>query len=154
MLVALFIGTAFWAGVVSNFITYLYEHTGQFSQRAAKEAAVWMEEHIPKDEEIFTGAALIPYLSGHTVSLDIAHPRWYAYEFTRTNPKRLETFLPPAKDMVAAFHTADWLLLESQTGFSFLMEYSEIEKRLEEDWERVHGVENGSNTLTFYKRIQ
>jgi len=149
-----FIAIAGWAATVSNFITYLYEHTGTFTQTAAKEAAQWAQDNIPADQEIFTGAALIPYLSGHRVSLDIAHPRWYAYEFTRTNPKRLETFLPPAKDMVAAFHTADWLLLESQTGFSFLMEYSEIEKSIETDWQRIHGIENGSNTMTFYKRIK
>ncbi len=154
LLLIAFIGIAGWAATVSNFITYLYEHTGTFTQTAANEAAQWAANNIPADQEIFTGAALIPYLSGHRVSLDIAHPRWYAYEFTRTNPKRLETFLPSAKDMVAAFHNADWLLLESQTGFSFLMEYSEIEKSIEMDWQRIHGIENGSNTMTFYKRIK
>lgn len=153
-LLACFIIIAVWSAIVSNFITYLYEHTGTFTQTAAKEAAQWAKDNIPQDKEIFTGAALIPYLSGHRVSLDIAHPRWYAYEFTRTNPKRLETFLPSAKDMVQAFHNADWLLLDSQTGFSFLMEYSEIEKGIETDWQQVKGIENGSNTLTFYKRIK
>lgn len=149
-----FIAIAGWAAIVSNYVTYLYEHTGTFTQTSAKEAAQWAKDNIPADEEIFTGSALIPYLSGHRVSLDIAHPRWYAYEFTRTNPKRLETFLPSAKDMIAAFYNADWLLLESQTGFSFLMEYSEIEKAIETNWERMHGIENGSNTMTFYKRIK
>lgn len=148
-----FIVVAAWAATVSNFITYVFEHTGTFSQRAAKEAASWAKENIPAGEPIFTGAALIPYMSGQQVSLDIAHPRWYAYEFTRTNPKRIETFLPSAKDMVQAYRDANWFLLEGQTGFSFLMEYSEIEGGLEKDWERVQGIENGSNTLTFYKRI-
>lgn len=154
MVLAVFIIVASWAATVSNYITYLHEHTGTFTQTAARQAAVWAQEHIPYDQEIFTGAALIPYLSGHKVTLDIAHPRWYAYEFTRTNPKRLETFLPGIKDMLTAFRNANWLLLESQTGFSFLMEYSEIEKSIITDWERVHGTENGSNTLTFYKRIK
>ncbi len=149
-----FIIIAAWAATVSNFITYVFEHTGTFTQRAAQEAGQWAKDNIPHEEDIFTGAALIPYLSGHRVSLDIAHPRWYAYEFTRTNPKRIETFLPPAKDMVQAFRDANWLLLEGQTGFSFLMEYSEIEKGIETDWESVKGIENGSNTLTFYKRIK
>ena len=47
---------------------------------------------------------------------------------------------------------ASWL--DKQTGFSFLMEYSEIEKAIleEQGWERVHGIENGSNTLTFYRK--
>jgi 4-amino-4-deoxy-L-arabinose transferase-like glycosyltransferase len=150
--ILIFIVVCVWAGSVSNFITYVFEHTGTFTQSAAKEAAQWAKDNIPAEEEIFTGAALIPYLSGHRVSLDIAHPRWYAYEFVRKNPKRLNTFLPPAEDMVNAFRNADWLLLEGQTGFSFLMEYSEIEKGIETDWERIHGIENGSNTMTFYKR--
>ena len=153
ILVISLIVIAGWSAVVSNFITYVFEHTGQFSQKAAAEAVAWITENIPEEEDIFTGAALIPYMAGRHVSLDIAHPRWYAYEFTRKNPKRLETFLPPARDMVQAFKDANWLLLESQTGFSFLMEYSEIEKGIESDWESVKGIENGSNTLTFYKRI-
>ncbi len=154
ILILAFVVITAWAATVSNYITYLYEHTGTFTQKAAQEAAKWARENIPQHEEIFTGATLIPYLSGHRVSLDIAHPRWYAYEFTRTNPKRLETFLPPAKDMIHAFNNATWLLLESQTGFSFLMEYSEIEKGIETDFERIQGIENGSNTMTFYKRIK
>ncbi len=154
LLIILLIIVAGWSAVVSNFITYVFEHTGQFSQRAAHEAAQWAKENISEDEDVFTGAALIAYMAGRHVSLDIAHPRWYAYEFTRTNPKRLETFLPPAKDMVQAFKDANWLLMDSQTGFSFLMEYSEIEKGIESDWESVKGIENGSNTLTFYKRIK
>jgi hypothetical protein len=106
------------------------------------------------DQTIFTGAAAIPYLSGHRVALDIAHPRWYAYEFTRKNPERLNTFLPPAEEMVQAWRDAEWVLLDKQTGFSFLMEYSEIEAGLEADFETVHGVENGSNTLVFKRRIR
>ncbi|HLC49363.1 MAG TPA: glycosyltransferase family 39 protein [Candidatus Andersenbacteria bacterium] len=154
LLIASFIIVAGWSAVVSNFITYLFEHTGQFSQSAANEAAQWAKENIQKNEYIFTGASLIAYMADRHVSLDIAHPRWYAYEFTRTNPKRLETFLPSAKDMVQAFRDANWLLMDSQTGFSFLMEYSEIEKGIESDWESVKGIENGSNTLTFYKRVK
>ncbi len=154
LLIISLIVIAGWSAVVSNFITYVFEHTGQFTQKAANEAATWAKENIPQDQDIFTGAALIAYMAGKHVSLDIAHPRWYAYEFTRTNPKRLETFLPPAKDMVQAFKDAHWLLMDSQTGFSFLMEYSEIEKGIETDWQSVKGIENGSNTLTFYKRIK
>lgn len=154
IILVIFAFVGIWSATVSNYITYLYEHTGTFTQAAAQEAAQWALEHIPNNKEIFTGAALIPYLSGHRVSLDIAHPRWYAYEFVRKNPKRLNTFLPPADEMVRAFRNADWLLLEGQTGFSFLMEYSEIEKGIETDWERVQGIENGSNTMTFYKRIK
>lgn len=141
-----------WAMFLSNFITYMYEHTGTFTQKAAKEAAQWAKDTIPMNEPIFTGAALIPYLSGHHVALDIAHPRWYAYQWIRENPTRLNTFLPSQQAMVQAYRDSHWFLLESQTGFSFLMEYSEIEAGLAKDWQNMKGIENGSNTLTFYKR--
>ncbi|MEX1112780.1 MAG: hypothetical protein WEC84_04925 [Candidatus Andersenbacteria bacterium] len=144
----------FWAIVVSNYITFFFEHTGTFTQGSVKEAIVWARDNIPHDEPIFTGAAMIPYLSGHRVALDIAHPRWYAYGFTRNDPQRLNTFLPPAEEMVQAYRDSEWLLLEGQTGFSFLMEYSEIEAGIERDWVAIQGIENGSNTLTFYRRVR
>jgi len=146
--------TLFWSISVSNYITFLYEHTGTFDQRAIKQAADWAKAHIPPDQAIFTGAAVVPYLSGHHTALDIAHPRWYAYEFTRKDIGRLNTFLPPAEQMLQAFHDTRWFLLEQQTGFSFLMEYSEIEAGLEQDFVRVQGIDNGNNTLTFYERLK
>ncbi len=145
-------GVLMWALFVSGFVTLVYEHTGTFQQGAIKEAAVWAKDNIPMDEVIFTGAAVVPYLSGHNIALDIAHPRWYAYEFTRTDTVRLTTFLPAVEEMLNAYREARWFLLDKQTGFSFLMEYSEIEAGLETDWEAVQGIENGSNTLTFYRR--
>ena len=148
------VGVIFWAFFVTGYITYVYEHTGTFDQRSAVEAGQWAKDNIPQSESIFTGAGLVPYLSGHHTALDIAHPRWYAYEFTRKDTARLNTFLPPAETMVQAFRDTQWFLLDRQTGFSFLMEYSEIERSLEEDFVSVHSVENGSNTLTFYRRIR
>ena len=95
----------------------MFEHTGTFQQRSAQEAAQFAENVIPANETIFTGAALIPYLSGHQTALDIAHPRWYAYEFTRKDTERLNTFLPSAEEMVQAFRDTNWVLLDKQTGF-------------------------------------
>lgn len=138
--------------VVTGYVTFVFEHTGTFQQDAVTEAAAWAKENIPADQAIFTGAAAILYVSGQRVALDIAHPRWYAYEFTRKDPARLNTFLPPAEEMVESFRQSEWVLMEQQTGFSFLMEYSEIEKSLNEDFVLVHEVENGSNTLMFYRR--
>jgi hypothetical protein len=141
-----------WGLFLSYYVVIIFPHTGTFTQKAVAEAAAWAAEHIPKDEPIFTGAAVVPYSSGHFVSLDIAHPRWYAYEFVRTNEDRLAAFLPPASAMRRAFADAHWFLLDEQTRFSFFMEYEDIEKSVLTDFERVHGVSNGSNTLTFYRR--
>jgi hypothetical protein len=147
-----FIGVLGWSLFTANFVTYMYEHTGTFQLRSLTEAADWAKQNIPLNEPIFTGAAAIPFLSGHQVSLDIAHPRWYAYGFTREDTQRLNTFLPSVEQMLQAYREAEWFLLEQQTGFSFLMEFEEIEAGLATDWERIQGIENGSNTMTFYKR--
>jgi hypothetical protein len=145
----------FWTGYTTQYVTYYFEHTGTFDLRSIEEAAIWARENISADETIFTGAAAIPYRSGHRTALDIAHPRWYAYEFTRKNTERLNTFLPSTEEMVRAFREANWVLLERQTGFSFLMEYTEIERALlEGEFNQVHEVENLSNPLQFYRRVQ
>ncbi|HBE89911.1 MAG: hypothetical protein A3E37_03285 [Candidatus Andersenbacteria bacterium RIFCSPHIGHO2_12_FULL_46_9] len=147
-----FIGVLGWSLFVANYVTYVHEHTGTFQLTSLQEAANWAKQNIPIDEPIFTGAAAIPFLSGHEVSLDIAHPRWYAYGFTRTDTARLNAFLPTVEEMLQAYRDAEWLLLEQQTGFSFLMEYEEIEAGLARNWQAVKGIENGSNTMTYYRR--
>lgn len=146
--------TVIWAVFVSNYITYTHPHTGTFDQRESAAAAAWAKENIPADQPIFTGAALIPYLSGHHTALDIAHPRWYAYDFTRSDLARMQAFLPAVTDMRRAFYASSWVLMDQQTGFSFVMEYSDIEAAIANDFVAVKTFENGSNTLTFYKRIR
>jgi len=143
-----------WSITVSNYITFVFEHTGTFAHGSVQQAAAYVRKHIPVDEALFTGAAVVPYISNYRTALDIAHPRWYAYEFTRKDTDRLETFLPPATKMVEAFRAAQWVLLESQTGFSFLMEYSEIEKGIETDFVLVEEIENLGNPLKFYRRVR
>lgn len=143
-----------WSATLSNYITFHYPHTGTLDLGAIKQAALWAKANIPIDQPIFTGAAAVPYESGHRVALDIAHPRWYAYEFTRTDTERLNTFLPPAEAMVQAFRDAQWVLMDSQTGFSFIQEYSMIEKSVNDDFVPVKVIENGSNPLTFYRRVR
>lgn len=154
ILAGVFLLVIIWAAYLSNYVTYMFEHTGTFDQGAVKEAAAWAVEHIPLDQPLFTGAAVVPYVSGHRVALDIAHPRWYAYEFTRKDTERLATFLPATEAMLQAFREAQWFLLDQQTSFSFLMEYSEIERGLTTDWQVVHRVENLSNELIFYQRVR
>lgn len=150
---AAFLCVFIWAATVSSFITYSFEHTGTFDQTAAYEAASWMQQNIPKGETVFTGASLIPYVAGYQTVLNISHPRWYAYEFTRTNPKRIQTFLPNTKDLVQGFHNANWFVLDAQTKFSYLNEYDDITNDLKANWKSVKGISNGSNTIVFYQRI-
>ncbi len=143
-----------WAATDSSFITYSFQHTGTFDQKAAYEAATWMQNNIPKGEPVFTGSSLIAYLAGYQTTLNISHPRWYAYDFTRTNPKRIETFLPSTKNLVQGFKDSHWFLMDEQTHFSYLNEYDDINNDLQKNWKSIKGISNGSNTLVFYQRIR
>lgn len=145
---------AVWAASISSYVTYNFEHTGTFDQKAAYEAATWMQQNIPAGTHVFTGASLIPYLAGYQTALNISHPRWYAYEFTRTNPERIQTFLPTATSMVQAFHDSNWFILDAQTKFSYLNEYDPITNDLKANWKSVKGISNGSNTIVFYQRLK
>lgn len=151
--IGLVAGVLLWALFVSNYITHVFEHTGTFDHLAVAKAATWAKENIPADQVIFTGASLVPYVSSHRTALDIAHPRWYAYEFIRTNTKRMNTFLPPVQDMIKAFGQANWVLVDNQTQFSFFNEYDVISQGVAKDFIPVQVIENNSNELTFYRRI-
>lgn len=143
-----------WALFVSNFITHFYEHTGTYDQQAITKAATWASANIPLNERIFTGAAVVAFTSSHHTSLDIAHPRWYAYDFIRNDTARINTFLPSASNMVATFHQTNWVLVDEQTKFSFFNEYDEINNSVKKDFVPVQTIENGSNELTFYQRVK
>jgi 4-amino-4-deoxy-L-arabinose transferase-like glycosyltransferase len=153
-ILVVFLAICIWSATVSSFITYSFEHTGTFSQKAAYEAATWMQANIPAGEHVFTGASLIPYVAGYQTALNISHPRWYAYEFTRTNPERIQAFLPKTTDLVQAFKDSHWFILDAQTQFSYLNEYDDINNDLKANWKSVQGISNGSNTIVFYERIK
>lgn len=130
---------------------YVFPHTGTFDRHSLEEAAAILRRDVPKDEPILTAAVAIPILSGHRVLLDVAHPTHYAYGYIE--PEVRNIYMASAEAMVAAVQReVSWVILERLTAFSYLREYTEIERLLEKEFEPVASVENLSNPITILRR--
>lgn len=139
-----------WGAYASAQSGYHFEHTGTFHWSSIEEAATYLREHVPPDEPVLTGAVIIPYLSGHHVPNDVAHPTWYGYGFIE--PELRNVFMASTETMVRdVTTTVNWAVLENVTKFSYLREYTDVEKALE-TFEQVAEIENLSNPITILKR--
>jgi 4-amino-4-deoxy-L-arabinose transferase-like glycosyltransferase len=108
--------------------------TGMFSRTAITEAATWLQEHVPKNEQIFTAAVIIPYMSGHSVPFHISHPQWYQYSFISQEDKRV--FLPSKEALQDELAThVSWAILDQLSDYS----YPGI---LNASWQPIHVVSN------------
>lgn len=98
---------------------------GMFTRAAVETAAAEVQRLVPPDEPLFTAALLVPYLSGHRVPFDIAHPFWYTYAFVPHDV--LETFLPPLRAVEEAVRTrVRWALVEHFTDYAYLRHESDL----------------------------
>lgn len=118
---------------------------GMFTARAVQEAAVEVTRLVPRDEPLFTAALLVPYLSGHRVPFDIAHPFWYRYVFV--SPEVLRTFLPSLEEVDATVRSrVRWALVEHFTDYAYLRHTSDL---LSYVWTRFHLVASVPNSTGF-----
>jgi 4-amino-4-deoxy-L-arabinose transferase-like glycosyltransferase len=140
-----------WGGYASAHLGYAFPHTGTFHPSSIREAAQYLREHVPPDDLILTGAVAIPYLSGHHVPHDAAHPTWYAYGFIE--PELRNVFMASAEQMVeTVFRDVRWMVIENVTKFSYFREYPAIEQLRDEEFEKVTEIENPSNTIRIFRR--
>lgn len=130
---------------------------GMFTAHAIREAAAELQQRVPTEEPVFTAALLVPYLSGHRVWFDIAHPFWYRYAFV---PARThETFLPPLPAVEEAVRTrVRWVLLDHFTDYAYLRHPSNLIAFVRKGFTRVATVPNDTgvrvNPLTLWVRAE
>ncbi len=147
LLAVLLAGTAY----ASSRSGYVFPHTGTFDRHSLEEAAAILRRDVPPNEPILTGAVMVPILSGHRVLLDVAHPTHYAYGYIE--PEVRNIYMPPSEAMVAAVKSdVSWIVMERLTAFSYLREYTDIEKLVETEFELVARIENLSNPITILRR--
>lgn len=104
--------------IISLRSVYIRPWTGMFTRDAIHESATWLAEHVPKQEEIFTAAVIIPYISGHHVPFNLSHPQWYGYSFISDQDKH--TFLPPYFDIQKTVDAqVSWALREQITDYVY-----------------------------------
>lgn len=140
-----------WASASGARSGYAFPHTGTFDLRSLAEAANIARARIPPNEPVLTAALAIPLLSGHRVTLDIAHPTHYAYGYIE--PRVRNVYMPTAEQMVdTVLHTVRWVVLEKLTAFSYFREYPEIKQYVSTQFTPVAEIENLSNPITILQR--
>lgn len=141
--------------VLSNLaaLSNLYTHPfpAYYNRESIKQAAELMRDRVPLDELVFTGAVIIPYVSGHHVLGDIAHPLWYRYAFVQQDTKHV--FLPELETVEDAVRNGQvrWALIDQLTDYAYLRNASRLVKLFDSQWESAGEVQNRtdfrSNTL-------
>lgn len=97
---------------------YIHPWTGMFSRDAVLQSAQWLTEHVPMQEEVFTAAVIVPYVSGHNVLFHLSHPQWYGYDFISEQDKN--TFLPQYALVEEAAQTRiSWVLTDQLTRYAY-----------------------------------
>lgn len=140
-----------WENYSSAENSFKFNHTGTFHWSAILEAADYLKKNVPQNELVETGAVAIPYVSGHHVPYDVAHPTWYAYGFIE--PELRNVFMASSEKMVdAVLHNVNWFVSDKVTEFSYFLEYPMIEKGVTDNYVLVKTIENYSNPIRIYKR--
>jgi 4-amino-4-deoxy-L-arabinose transferase-like glycosyltransferase len=140
-----------WANYSSAMNAFKFDHTGTFHWSAILEAADYLKKNVPQNELVETAAVAIPYVSGHHVPYDAAHPTWYAYGFIE--PELRNVFMAPSEKMQETMlKDVKWFVGEKLTAFSYFLEYPKIEEDVNNNFTKVFEIENFSNPISIYKR--
>jgi len=140
-----------WANYSSAMNAFRFDHTGTFHWSAILEAADYLKKNVLKDELVETAAVAIPYVSGHHVPYDAAHPTWYAYGFIE--PELRNVFMASSEKMQETMlEDVKWFVSEKLTTFSYFLEYPKIEEDVNKNFMKLLEIENFSNPISIYKR--
>lgn len=97
---------------------YIKPWTGMFTREAVWQSAQWLTENVSLQEEIFTAAVIVPYVSGHRVPFHLSHPQWYRYSFITEQDKN--TFLPPYDQVQQTVqNNISWILRDQLTRYVY-----------------------------------
>lgn len=145
---------ALWNVVILTRVYYT-PWIGMFTRAAVETAAAEAQRLVPPDEPLFTAALLVPYLSGHRVPFDIAHPFWYCYAFIP--PAVHQTFLPALAEVEHAVRTrVRWALVEQFTDYVYLRHPSDLLSFIWREFTFVREIPNNTgyrnNPLFLWKR--
>lgn len=152
------LGVLFLINVSIVVYTAVAPWTGMYAVTATQQAAQVLSQHVPLTHPILTAAVLIPYLSGHQVYGDIAHPLWYHYRFIDEEKKQV--FLPPLSAVQEDYDAGHipWLLNDRVTTYAYFAGHLTAPEQLPEHWQQKTTIENmigrRSNPLLLWERVQ
>lgn len=113
--------------IITNFLSlwlvYSQPWAADYTRADLQAASQQLAVLVPEDEPILTAAVIVPYLSGHRVYADIAHPLWYRYNFV--NAAAQQAFLPPREDIKQALVNGEvqWVLADRLTNYTYFSRF-------------------------------
>ncbi len=128
------------------FTNYRYQwhnqHGGTFAPEALKEAVSYVKKNIPPDEEIFTGAVIIPFLSGHELSFNISRPVIFGYPHLK--PEIKYTLFPQDHEIINHLEArpVEWAVFDRTTWETFSRGHPELEDYLKNNYNIVKTIPN------------
>jgi 4-amino-4-deoxy-L-arabinose transferase-like glycosyltransferase len=129
--------------------------TGMFTPAAIHESAAALRQHVPREDPVLTAAVIVPYVSGHSVYRNIAHPLWYRFEFIETAER--DRFLPAREviDEEIQNGIVKWVVTEHLTDYAYFHPAAGLASILRERGEKVETIPNEtgfrSNPLTLWR---
>lgn len=144
-------------GVGSSYVSaYTHPWTGMFTRDSIYQTAALLQRSVPVTEPIFTAAVIIPYVSGHSVPHNVAHPLWYRYQFI--DPTTQQTYLPPPAEIEDWLtEQAHWLLTEQLTVYAYLTNPAPAAELEASGWQSQDTIVNTSsfrrNPITLWHRV-
>lgn len=117
------VGIVLVTNMLGLWLVYSKPWAGNYTRQELYVASQQLSALIPKNEPVLTAAVIAPYLSGHHVYDDIAHPLWYHYDFI--NPTTKETFLPSKEIIAQAFVGGEikWVLADRLTDYAYFSDF-------------------------------
>lgn len=109
--------------VLGLWLAYVKPWAGNYTRQELKAVSQQLSALIPKNEPVLTAAVIGPYLSGHHVYADVAHPLWYHYNFIDSTVK--ETFLPSKTIIKQALLDREikWVLTDPLTDYAYFSDF-------------------------------
>jgi len=121
---------------------WFHQHGGTHAPEALKEAVSFVEDNVPSDEEIFTAAAVVPFLTGHDLALDMSRPVIFGYP--HLDPQIKDTLFPSDQEIISHLETrpVNWAVFDRTTWETFSRGHPEIEKYLKKNYNIVKTIPN------------
>ena len=131
-------------------------HTGAFQIKPLYEARDYLRKNADPEDEIFTSAAIIPFLSGHRLVLNITHPTIYKYSWISED---IVAKLGPTLDDVQNYleeNKTPWVIVESSTRSDYFVDRADFYNYIKENYRLkktiYNQIRNTPMPIEIYKR--
>jgi len=129
----------------SSLYVLRYPQRGTYPIENLRQTVHYLNNNFKNEEEIFTGAAIIPYLSGKNLALNITHPTIYC-NCVPIEDEIIYTLFPTEEEIMNYFdtNTTRLILVEKLTRGAYFTRRPALSNYLKDNYElrKTIGEEN------------